>query len=44
MKTRPDAKRLRAIGKKWNPLETVAIWYAWRSLNADIVNYRNDLM
>jgi len=39
MKVRPDSKRLRAIGKKWNPLETVATWYAWRSLNADIVNY-----
>ena len=39
MKTRPDAKRLRAIGKKWNPLESVATWYAWRSLNANIVNY-----
>ena len=39
MKARPDAKRLRAIGKKWSPFETIATWYAWRSLNADIVNY-----
>lgn len=39
MKARPDAKRLRAIGEKWNPFETVGTWYAWRSLNADIVNY-----
>jgi DNA-3-methyladenine glycosylase II len=39
LKARPDAKRLRAIGKKWSPFETVATWYAWRSLNADIVNY-----
>lgn len=39
MKARPDAKRLRAIGGKWNPLQTVATWYAWRSLNTDIVNY-----
>ncbi|MDH3256001.1 MAG: DNA-3-methyladenine glycosylase 2 family protein [Nitrospinota bacterium] len=39
MKARPDAKRLLSLGKKWNPLETVATWYAWRSLNADIVNY-----
>ncbi len=39
MKTRPDAKRLRTIGKKWSPWETVATWYAWRSLNTDIVNY-----
>ena len=39
MKTRPDAKRLRAIGEKWSPLETVATWYAWRSLGANIINY-----
>ncbi|MEE8207207.1 MAG: DNA-3-methyladenine glycosylase 2 family protein [Nitrospinaceae bacterium] len=39
MRARPDAKRLRAIGEKWNPFETVATWYAWRSLNANIVNY-----
>ena len=39
MKARPDTKRLRAIGKKWSPFATVATWYAWRSLNADIVNY-----
>ena len=39
MKTRPDAKRLRSIGKKWSPLETVGTWYAWRSLDANIVNY-----
>jgi DNA-3-methyladenine glycosylase II len=39
MKIRPDAKRLRAIGEKWSPLETVGTWYSWRSLNSDIVNY-----
>jgi DNA-3-methyladenine glycosylase II len=39
MKARPDAKRLRTIGKKWNPLETVGTWYAWRSLDENIVNY-----
>jgi DNA-3-methyladenine glycosylase II len=39
MKARPDAKRLRTIGKKWSPLETVGTWYAWRSLDAGIVNY-----
>lgn len=39
MKDRPDAKRLRTIGKKWSPFETVGTWYAWRSLNAEIVNY-----
>ncbi len=39
MKTRPDAQRVRAIGKKWSPYETIATWYGWRSLDADIVNY-----
>ena len=39
LKTRPDAKRVRAIGDKWSPYETIATWYGWRSLNADIVNY-----
>ena len=39
MKNRPDAKRLRAIGGKWSPFETVATWYAWRSLDANIINY-----
>jgi len=39
MKARPDAKRLHVIGKKWAPLATVGTWYAWRSLDANIVNY-----
>ena len=39
MKALPDAKRLHRLGKKWHPLETVATWYAWRSLNEQIVNY-----
>jgi len=39
MKTRPDAQRVRAIGKKWSPYETIATWYGWRSLDADIINY-----
>jgi DNA-3-methyladenine glycosylase II len=39
MKVRPDAKRVRTIGKKWSPLETVGTWYAWRSLDVGIVNY-----
>ncbi len=39
MKNMPDAKKLRSIGKKWHPFESVATWYAWRSLNEQIVNY-----
>lgn len=38
MKARPNAKRLRAIGKKWSPLETVGTWYAWRSLDTGVIN------
>lgn len=34
MKALPDAKRIRAMAKKWRPYETAAAWYAWRSLNA----------
>lgn len=35
----PGAKQLRALGETWHPLETVATWYAWRTLNEQIVNY-----
>ncbi len=39
MKALPDAKRIRVMAKKWRPYETAAAWYAWRSLNPDIVAY-----
>jgi DNA-3-methyladenine glycosylase II len=35
----PGAKQLRVLGETWHPLETVATWYAWRTLNEQIVNY-----
>jgi len=35
----PSAGALREMGRRWHPFQTVATWYAWRSLNADIVNY-----
>ncbi len=35
----PDAKKLKNIAKPWQPFETLGTWYAWRSLNAQIVNY-----
>jgi DNA-3-methyladenine glycosylase II len=39
MKKNPDAKKLRALGKKWQPLETVATWYAWRIQDETIITY-----
>ncbi|PIQ96398.1 MAG: DNA-3-methyladenine glycosylase [Nitrospinae bacterium CG11_big_fil_rev_8_21_14_0_20_56_8] len=35
----PTLKKLRFIGKKWHPFETVATWYAWRTLDPEIVAY-----
>lgn len=35
----PTAKKLRTLGKKWSPLETVAVWYAWRSIDENIIAY-----
>ena len=35
----PTVNKIRSLGKKWNPLETVATWYAWRKLDANIVAY-----
>jgi len=37
--SQPTIKKIRTLGKKWNPLETVATWYAWRKLDANIVAY-----
>ncbi|MDA0692482.1 MAG: DNA-3-methyladenine glycosylase 2 family protein [Nitrospinae bacterium] len=39
MKSQPTLKKIRSLGKKWNPLETVATWYAWRKLDENIVAY-----
>ena len=39
MKAMPSPKQLRALGKRWHPLETVATWYCWRLLDDKIVNY-----
>ncbi len=35
----PTAKKIRTLGRKWSPLETVATWYAWRSIDEDIIAY-----
>lgn len=39
MKTLPSVKRVRSLGKKWHPYETVATWYAWRTLDQNIIAY-----
>jgi len=30
---------MRSLGRKWNPLETVATWYAWRIQDDKVVAY-----
>jgi DNA-3-methyladenine glycosylase II len=35
----PSIKELKPYGEKWAPFETVGAWYAWRSLNLEIVAY-----
>ena len=39
MRQLPTVKRMRALGRKWNPLETVGTWYAWRAQDEKIVAY-----
>jgi len=39
MRKLPTAKRMRTLGRKWNPLETVATWYAWRIQDDKVVAY-----
>ena len=39
MRQLPTIKRMRALGRKWNPLETVGTWYAWRVQDEKVVTY-----
>jgi len=39
MRKLPTIKRMQSIGKKWNPLETVGTWYAWRAQDEKDVSY-----
>jgi len=39
MRQLPTVKRMQAIGRKWNPLETVGTWYSWRAQDEKIVSY-----
>ena len=39
LRSMPTPKKLRALGNKWSPLETVAVWYAWRTIDENIIAY-----
>ena len=39
MRNLPSSKKMLALGKKWNPMETVGTWYAWRIQDAEIIAY-----
>jgi DNA-3-methyladenine glycosylase II len=39
MRALPTPERVRALGKKWHPFETVGTWYTWRILDEGIVAY-----
>jgi DNA-3-methyladenine glycosylase II len=39
MRTLPTPDRMRTLGKKWEPFETIGTWYTWRSLDEIIVSY-----
>lgn len=39
MRQLPAIKRMRLLGKRWHPLETVGTWYAWRTQDEKIVAY-----
>ncbi|MFQ5715598.1 MAG: DNA-3-methyladenine glycosylase family protein [Nitrospinales bacterium] len=39
MKRAPSAKTMKALGEKWHPYETIATWYAWRTLDENIIAY-----
>ena len=39
MRQLPTIKRMRALGRRWHPLETVATWYAWRTQDEQTVSY-----
>jgi DNA-3-methyladenine glycosylase II len=39
MKNRPTIKKIRSLGIRWHPYETVATWYGWRKIDENIVAY-----
>ena len=39
LRAMPSAKKLRSLGNRWAPLQTVAVWYAWRTIDENIIAY-----
>jgi DNA-3-methyladenine glycosylase II len=39
MRALPTPDRVRALGEKWQPFETVGTWYTWRTMDEGIVAY-----
>lgn len=39
MRALPTPDRVRTLGKKWQPFETVGTWYTWRSMDEEVVTY-----
>lgn len=39
MKALPTPEKMRALGRKWHPFETVGTWYTWRILDEGVVAY-----
>jgi len=39
MRALPTPERVRTVGKKWHPFETVGTWYTWRMLDEGVVAY-----
>ncbi len=39
MRALPTPVKVLALGKKWQPYQTVGTWYTWRSLDEGIIQY-----
>ncbi len=39
MRDLPSPEKMRVLGRKWHPFETIGTWYAWRLLDEEVVSY-----
>ena len=39
MRALPSPDKVRKLGKKWQPFETIGTWYTWRSMDECVVAY-----
>ena len=39
LKDIPPTRKIRQLAKPWNPYETIATWYCWRTLEAEITSF-----